>query len=275
MSNTIPKDAHVMIIGAMKCGTSSLYDYLSGHPQICPSITKEPEFFSENQGHGVDVENYNDLFPFDGSIHKYTLDGSTGYTKYPAELDVPKKIHNYGISPKFIYIIRNPFDRIQSHFNFMQKDEKWTLDVTSKHLINTCDYFLQLEQYKQYFPESSILLLDFDDLKTNPSGVLERIYDFLNLPHNYFPNGYDVKNQTRNISSFEKRIRALKLDKCLHYLPRVIKDLLKSTIIRLSPTDKRTRTLTEAERKLIFNQLKGSMCDLRKIYGFDTEKWGF
>ena len=93
MPNKIPKDAHAMIIGAMKCGTGSLYSYLSGHPQICPAITKEPEFFSENQGHGVEIENYKDLFFYDDSIHKYTLDGSTGYTKYPSEPNVPKNIY--------------------------------------------------------------------------------------------------------------------------------------------------------------------------------------
>ncbi len=58
MRNKIPKDAHVMIIGAMKAGTSSLYDYLLEHPAICPAVTKEPEFFSEHQGHGVEAADY-------------------------------------------------------------------------------------------------------------------------------------------------------------------------------------------------------------------------
>src|ERR1700757_1899826 len=41
----MPCDAYVIIIGAMNCGTSSLYTYLAEHPEICPCITKEPEFF--------------------------------------------------------------------------------------------------------------------------------------------------------------------------------------------------------------------------------------
>lgn len=61
MSDEIPRDAHAIIIGAMKCGTTSLYNYLQDHPEICSAITKEPEFFSENQSHGVHVENYNEL----------------------------------------------------------------------------------------------------------------------------------------------------------------------------------------------------------------------
>lgn len=39
MPDPIPVDAYALIIGAMKCGTSSLYDYLQGHPEICPAVT--------------------------------------------------------------------------------------------------------------------------------------------------------------------------------------------------------------------------------------------
>ena len=100
----IPKDAYVIIIGAMKCGTSSLYDHLQKHPEICPAIAKEPEFFSENQSQKILAESYNELWSFDGSVHKYALEASTGYTKYPSEPKVPKNIFDYGINPKFIYI---------------------------------------------------------------------------------------------------------------------------------------------------------------------------
>lgn len=46
----IPADAYLLIIGAMKCSTSSLFNYLAPHPSICPCITKEPEFFLNTSG---------------------------------------------------------------------------------------------------------------------------------------------------------------------------------------------------------------------------------
>jgi hypothetical protein len=262
-----------MIIGAMKCGTTSLYDYISHHPQICPAITKEPEYFSENQSHGVEVEKYNDLFRFDNTIHKYTLDGSTGYTKYPLEPKVAKNIHDYGISPKFIYIIRNPFERIESHFNFMRKDEKWALDLTAEHILSTSDYFQQLEQFRHFFPVQNMLLLDFDDLKNNPHNVLKCVYDFLNLTHSYFPDSYEVKNQTEYVSSFERRIQKLKIDRFLKFCPKATKESLKSAIRKGSPAGK--RVLTEAERDMVFNHLNDGMRGLNAVYGFDSSKWGF
>lgn len=274
MHNKIPKDAHAMIIGAMKCGTSSLYDYLCGHPQICPAITKEPEYFSENQRHRIEAKSYSDLFAFDGTTHKYALDGSTGYTKYPLEPNAAKNIYDYGISPKFIYIVRNPFERIQSQYNFMRGDDKFILDITDEQLIHTSDYFMQLEQYRRYFPTSSILLLDFDELKSTPSTVLKKVYDFLNLSHDYFPDTYEVKNQTQHLSRLEKRIQKSSLNRLLRFLPGTTKNSLRSVIKKLSHADKK-RVLTENERTIVFNSIKEGMRGLTEIYGFDSKKWGF
>ncbi|MCD6186536.1 MAG: sulfotransferase domain-containing protein [Desulfuromusa sp.] len=235
MSNRIPRDAYAIIIGAMKCGTTSLYSYLKKHPEICPASVKEPEFFSENQGHGVQVENYRNLWTFDDTVHKYALEASTGYTKYPSEQNVPKNILDYGISPKFIYIIRNPFDRISSHFNFMQKNKSWLLNITDTHLINTSNYFLQLEQYKRYFPLEDILILDFDELRDNPALVLKRTYGFLDLSHRYFPKKYKVKNITET----------------------------------------KKHTLTDSDKEFVYNELKDGMANLYYTYGFEVRKWGF
>src|SRR5688572_4882156 len=94
---------HAMIIGAMKSGTSSFYHYLIQHPQICPAKMKEPMFFTDYQLQKVSIDNYSDLWDFDSEKHKIALEASTGYTKYPFEPDVPRKISEYGIRPKMIY----------------------------------------------------------------------------------------------------------------------------------------------------------------------------
>ena len=232
MADRIPKDAYAIIIGAMKCGTSSLYTYLEGHPEICPAVGKEPEFFSENQAITVQVDKYSDLWSFNDSVHKYALEASTGYTKYPSEPNVAKNIYNYGIRPKFIYIIRNPFDRITSHYNFRIWDEAWRFNIVDPHLINISNYFLQLEQYRKYFPLEDILILDFDDLRDNPRSVLQRIYQFLDLSHGYFPDDYKAENLTPIITKFEKNLRILKLYLLVNYMPKSLKKNREKTVIK-------------------------------------------
>ncbi len=272
-AQTIPVDAHAMIIGAMKCGTTSLYDYLCCHPQICPATMKEPEYFSEHQGHGLDVANYNDLFQFDCLKHRYTLDGSTGYTKFPSEQNVAKRIFDSGIRPKLIYLMRNPFDRIESHFNFKADAKNWSLELLDEHLIMTCDYFLQLEQYRQHFQIDNILLLDFDDLKNKPADVVGRTFDFLGIDRSHSPTVYDVKNQTNYRSNLERTLRKIGAEKLLRFLPRSIKVSLTSIAGRLSKIEK--RRLTKDERNVVFKRLEVGMKGLNDTYGFNPEKWGF
>lgn len=239
MRNEIPKHAHAMIIGAMKCGTTSFYHYLEGHPEICAAVTKEPEFFSEHQRHGARAERYGDLFPFDGSVHKYTLEASTGYTKYPMEPNVPRNIVDYGLEPRFIYLVRNPFDRIVSHFNFMRGRPAWTHGIVDQHLVDTSNYFLQLSQYRRYFPRERILVVDFEDLKMRPRAVVERAYRFLGLSIDHFPKTYACRNVMSGGQPHEKRL------------------------------------LTEKEWAFVFDALKDDMARFGGVYGFDVGNWGF
>jgi len=108
---------HAIIIGAMKSGTSSLYEYLVQHPQICACSVKEPEFFSDHQDHAVGAASYESLWDIAPNRHMWCLEGSTGYTKYPEEPSVPQNMHSYGLDPTFIYILRHPIDRIESDYN--------------------------------------------------------------------------------------------------------------------------------------------------------------
>lgn len=112
-----PRDAHVIVIGAMKCGTTTLFAHLARHPEIAGSRVKEPEFFSEHQGHGVDVDRYEELWDFDPATHRYCVEASTGYMKYPVEMSVPDRLLEAGIEPRFLYVVRDPIDRMESQFN--------------------------------------------------------------------------------------------------------------------------------------------------------------
>lgn len=275
MNSHIPPDAHAIIIGAMKCGTSSLYNYLIKHPEICPAKTKETEFFSENQRHGLQVKNYNDLWSFNDATHKYTLEASTGYTKYPLESNVPKMIHDYGIKPKFIYIVRNPFDRVVSHFNFIdQKNRSWNLSITENQLIQTSNYFLQLEQYRKYFSIKDILILDFDELKSDPDQLLLKVYKFLNISNNQLPKQYGVSNRTKVESRLQRGLRKSKIGPIFEYVPAPLNRLGKKIIHTISPPPEK-RTLNKDEKEFIYNELKENMAEFHRVYGFDVSKWGF
>lgn len=269
-ADAIPEDAYAIIIGAMKCGTTSLFSYLSGHPSICPAAVKEAEFFSEHQSHKIKLHRYSDLWKnYDRAIHKYVLEASTGYTKYPMEARVPEKIRRCGIRPKFIYIMRNPFDRIVSHFNFVQGGEKRTLDTRDGHLIHVSNYYLQLERYRKYFPVEDILLLDFDDLRETPRKVLGQVYDFLHLPA-CFPQQYEIKNESLSVSPRSRKLLYL-LDR---FSSGTSGKIWGKRLMALMPKQKK-RLLTDHEKEYIHGELKEAMRNLHTVYNVNVQKWGF
>ena len=272
--SSIPKNAYVIIIGAMKSGTTSLYSYLAGHPEICESSIKEPEYFSRHQSHGAQGKQYEELWNFDETVHRYVLEGSTGYTKYPAEKGVPARIKAYGINPRFIYILRNPFERIESHFNAGRFNPEWKHSILDEHLINVSKYYMQLQRYREYFPRERFLLLDFAELKNSPETVLRQIYGFLELDKIVLPDSYDIKNKTISNSKldilYRKLIRTVGINRILpEPLKRVFRRILSERI-----TIPR-KMLLAAEREQVHNTLEEDMMKLRDEYGIDVVKWGF
>lgn len=276
MPSDIPKDAYVLIIGAMKAGTTTLYNYLRLHPEICAPDVKEPEYFTSYKGDTDRYNRYEDIWAqvpertFDPNKHKFVLEASTGGTKYPNKLsgNAPKRIYEYGIRPKFIYILRNPFDRIASHYNFMQNDPEWGVEITDNYLISISNYYVQLNRYLKYFPEESFLLLNFEDLKKNPEVVVTKICTFLNISAE-FEFKENVKNKTRVHSKLEKKIRNSWMGGLTKLIPQPVKEYAKEKF------KVPKRELTSEERKLIFEKLKDDMHKLQNEYGIDVQKWGF
>lgn len=273
MPGTIPYNGYLIIIGAMKCGTSSLYDYLSGHPQICPALTKEPEYFSSLQRHGLEVSEYHQLWNFDPSVHRFAMEASTGYSKFPREAGVPQRIHGHGIRPKFLYIVRNPLDRIVSHYNYMLRDVEFTDRIVDDHLINTSNYYLQLSQYLRFFPQRDFLVLDFDELKAAPDKVVSKVCRFLGIDESYQPASFSVANQTRVQSTLERWVKRSPLGRMTQSMPESVRRSGQRILASVSP--RRPRKLAPSEQAYIMEQLAPDMQRFHESFGVDITRWGF
>ena len=112
-------DHCILMLGAMKCGTTSLYQYLEQHPDIASSPMKEPLFFSSDEVFARGRAWYESLYP-DANRSAWTLDGSTDCTKYPFCGDVPARMLAFGGEFRLIYIMRNPLRRVESHARHAQ-----------------------------------------------------------------------------------------------------------------------------------------------------------
>jgi hypothetical protein len=271
----VPPDAFAIIIGAMKSGTTTLYAHLAGHPQVCPCRVKEPEFFCTHQGHAPPgVSEYEELWDFDAAVHRWAIEASTGYTKYPWEEGVPERMDEYGIRPRMIYIMRDPFKRIESHHDSMLPSPRVRRRILDEHHINTSDYHLQLSRYRRVWPDAEILLLDFARLREDPGEVVAEACRFLEVaPMEVLQSDLHANATPPQAPLLKAYGKLMSSSGLSNPLPSGLKSRVRELVVRLFA--RRRRHLTARERSIVRERLAPGMRKLQDETGFDVSKWGF
>lgn len=185
---------NLIVIGAMKCGTTSLHKYLDLHPQVYMSEKKELNFFTEGRNWKQGLEWYQSHFPESAQV---AGESSTNYSKFPAFPGVPERLHTVIPDAKLVYIVRDPIDRIVSHYlhNVRAGRENRTFAEALKrpeknHYVNCSRYFTQLQRYLTRYPRSRITVTTLEDLSHQPQPTLERIFRFLDVDPFFWDEGF-------------------------------------------------------------------------------------
>lgn len=188
----------LLIIGAHKAGTTSLYQYLDAHPEIRLSSQKELSYFAGPVSRPTLVSQwvrgpgwYQGNFVGTATVHG---EASTGYTNYPHTTGVAQRIHEAIPDVKLIYAVRDPVDRMVSHYLHVRglgRERRSLSDVlrsprltSSAYLLRSC-YWLQLQQYLAWFEPSQILVVPFGSLVQERRKTLSRIFRFLGVADDF------------------------------------------------------------------------------------------
>ena len=213
---------NLFIIGATKCGTTSLHNYLNAHPQIFMSEPKEPGFFLGSKiSKFKTLDSYLVLFE-KGKSCKVRGESSTAYTHYPFKKGVAKRIYEFNPSAFIIYIIRDPIERTISHYwwNVRWEGERrdpYEAIIKDKFYQNVSYYALQIKQYLKFFPKDQIKILTLESLKKDPLGILKNLFEWLGVDNTFVPPNLNQKyNPTpkvviRSRSRFLEKVRYSKL----------------------------------------------------------------
>ena len=203
-----------LIIGAQKCGTSTLFESLVQHPCVARPLWKEVHFFDIFYNHGIRW--YRGCF--DSSLYRLyiqrrlkkniiTGESTPYYLYHPL---APKRIFQSLPKAKMIVLLRNPVDRAYSHYNMIVKmgleeltfeeaiaseekrlsgeREKITKDKNyysfndmSYSYLSRGVYFDQLKTWMSLYPKENFLILKTEDFDASPQKILDQVFDFLSL----------------------------------------------------------------------------------------------
>lgn len=172
-----------IIIGAMKCGTSTLAAQLEQQAGIFMPTAEELNFFSDDPTYAQGLDWYEKLFA-DARPGDKKGEGSTHYAKLPKFPNCVPRMKAALPKVKIIYIIRNPIDRLISHYM-----HEWSMDIMrgniesalKKHpeLISYSCYAEQIIPYIAAYGIENIYITNLESMSKNPQSTLEDICSFL------------------------------------------------------------------------------------------------
>jgi hypothetical protein len=279
-----------LIVGAAKCGTSSLHNYLNQHPNIFMSSineegknVKEPQFLVKNQvknrlHFGVWTwEEYQSLFK-QAKQQKAIGESSVFYLFYYQ--DAIREIKNrLGNDVKIIIMLRNPIDRAYSAFQHVSRGLKekhtfeYSLEIEEGRLEKDKTltpmvmykamgmYYEMVKAYSDSFKDVHIIL--HEDFSFSTSKVVKEVFQFLGVDKNEKINSdihYNVGGKSWSNNTLKKVF--------------VTESKLKSVVRKIAP-EKARKTIREILSRPFIKQVsmkKEAREDLIRYFRKDIKK---
>jgi hypothetical protein len=211
-----------IIAGSNKCGTTSLFHYLSDHPQICPSRRKELLFFAADpSGPRAEVlQRYRSEFTAGKPGALVGLEASPQYL--PAGARRAANIREYLPDAKLIFILRDPVARLVSYYrtDFGQSTRssyglrfEEVVELGLGHLagraqgersapfaneIRMGQYADHLPGYAASWPAQQLKVVFFEDLLVDMRATMRDVAEYLGIdPRFYDSYVFEAENRTR------------------------------------------------------------------------------
>ena len=173
-----------IVIGAMKAGTTALFQYLRKHPQVFMPWRKELDFFSNEGKWGQGVTWYEEQFT-QARPGQRIGEASPNYSKRHLWPETPTRLAQVLPDAQIIYMVRDPIMRLQSMYLDMLYYGGETRSISTATIdtdyVTTSRYGMQIEPYVEMFGPERVLVETSERLRADPSSVLGRVLRFLDV----------------------------------------------------------------------------------------------
>jgi len=293
---------NTFLAGATRCGTTSLFQYLRSHPNVCGPSQKETRYLIDEdyplfkpesnilyqrlEGYRVYYKNYNP------EKHRVILDATPDYLYQETPLAILPK---WSPLPKVVFILRKPSERVYSMFNYA-KNVRETLDSNISfdyfvHMIHTHDRYLEhkpilknaiehskyiryIEKWQTCLGKETIHVLLFEDMVSAPLRFMQDLCCRLDLDPSFYTN-YSFRPQNASRASRLAFINTLK-QKYGRKLPcgrtkRLIHEIFERFLVcttATSKTDMDRRVMAQLDKLFLpYNQ------ELKSVTNLNLDVW--
>jgi hypothetical protein len=266
---------NLVIAGAPKCGTTSLFSWLTAHPDVCGARVKETQFLldpddplfkekSNFRDHGLD--GYRSYFSHCGSA-PIVVEATPTYLYQETALEVLASLHPL---PQIIFVLRKPSERVYSHYQFIRnnhlvldpalsfrdfvalakvRDSRLPTRAHAREIVAQSRYIDYLEPWASRFPRSHLHIFLFEQLARSKSPFMRAVAQRIGID----PGFYDCYDYPRENETYRVRFRRLHRTRkrvarqLSPQLRATLKGMLEGGYSRLNLTKGADRTSDETE----------------------------
>ena len=292
------------IVGAPKCGTTALYEYLRTHRNIFFPNVKEPHFFAKDLGNYPRIKtlrDYEAMFAASTEQHLRRGEASVYYLRSSVAIG---NIHDFDPGAKLIAMFRNPVDMLyslHSQLLFVSEENEpdfetaWRLQgdrergksippmIRSPRLIQyhqIGQLGSQAQRLLAIFPQSQVKFILFDDFAAAPQRIYDEVIQFLDIPHDGRTD-FPRINENKRAKISWLRDFSRKPPPLLHRVFRRMKQLpgaeglvtAKKKIVSLNTVKEHRPPLSPAFRAELVETYRGEVALLSQILDRDLSHW--
>ncbi len=275
---------NVIIAGAPKCGTSSLYFWLSAHPEVKASMVKETFFFADevnrfNKNANIiehSLQAYSSYFNSKKSDQKKVrLEATAPYIYFENAL---KHIPKLPSKPKVVFVLREPSARLYSQYRFERFRTKrihmtWEEYSKKDKLILHGDYEYYLKKWVKSLGKDRIYVCTFESLVSDPKECLYDMSSFLGI-NSVFYDSYNFIQHNETVAIKNKFIHRLGLI-LQRYVPHGIQEKILPLYLRINSGKMPSKDPSDKEiLKSVKSDYQDSILRLKKLFpNLNLESW--
>ena len=207
----------LIIIGGLKCGTTSIHHYLGLHPEVQMSKPKELNFFVEELNWDLGLDWY--ASRFDGRF-EVRGESSPHYTNLPRFGGVADRIRDHCPDARLIYMVRDPIKRILSHWVHAKGAgyETGGLDTVLSRpdsaYVHRSMYWSQLQPYLGHFDREQIEIISQEELHNEREKTMRKAFGFAGVDPDFCSEQFDrewEKSSAKEGDRYQLMERLIKL----------------------------------------------------------------